>query len=320
MVTWLAALALVAAIAAPHFAGLHRVTPRTAASVWMLALLARGLVSVGAAAFFLVYLPRTGLYAAVADWCWNAVLPIVSDGLGLSGHPLTHAAMLLPALALAYSLVWLAFGLARGWLALRRLLGGAFEDGPLGSTVVPDPRVLVAATGLGRPRIVVSARALEVLDERELAASLAHERGHLELWHRPLLLLSMVLGALGRAVPGTRAAQREFAFSLERDADDYAVTATRDPLALAGAICKAATFRSRALAALCGRGRTTLRVEQLLAREASARPPARPHSAVALTAVLGVLVLILVAVLPAWTVAAVDASALLAETGACHPH
>ena len=222
MVEVVLALALLAGLAAPHLYDLRQASPRAAATVWLMALALRALVSVGGAAFFFVYAPRTGVYDAVAQWCWHEALPVVSEVLGFSGHSLPHAAVILPAIAVALSLLWLGLGLLTGWLAVRRLIARALGEGPLGITVVSDQRVVVAATGLGRGRIVVSAGALGALDERELEASLAHERGHLCRAHRPLTLLGMVLGALARPVPGTRTAERRLAFHLERDADEYA--------------------------------------------------------------------------------------------------
>lgn len=229
------------AIALPHLLPLHRVTPLLAAGVWLFALCLRALVAVGAALFVFLYLPRTGIYEAVAHWCVDEVLPLLATHLGLSGHPLVHAAIVLPGLALAASLLWVAFGLARGWLALRRKLREALGEGPLGSTVIRDSRIVVGVTGIGRGRIVVSDVALGAMDPDELAASLNHERGHIARRHRPTLLAGSVLSALGRMLPGTRAAEAELRFSLERDADDYAVRRTADPLALASAICKAAS-------------------------------------------------------------------------------
>lgn len=265
MLELVVALGLPAAIAAPHLLPLDRTTPIWAARLWLCALALRALTAVGVALFVLVYLPQTGAFRALAEWCFHDVLPVLATQLGLSGHPLAHAAAVLPGLALAASLVWLAAGLARAWLALRRRLAGTLGQGPLGSTVVHGEHILVAATRLGRGRIIVSEAALRSMDVGELAASVAHEHGHLRRYHRQLLLAASALAALGRVLPGTRAAERELAFQLERDADEYAVTATRDPLALASAICKAAgAAAAPALVALGGGGRVTRRLSYLV--------------------------------------------------------
>jgi hypothetical protein len=296
------ALVLPAAIGLPHALPLHAAAPITSASVWLLALVLRAVVAIGAALFVFVYLPQSGVFKAVADWCLHEVLPLLALHLGFSGHPLAHAAAILPGLALALSLVWVLFGIARAWLALRRLLGRALGAGPLGCTVISDERILVAVTGLGGGRILVSERALGEMDFAELEASVAHEVGHIHRRHRPVLLLASVLAAVARPLPGTRRAQRELAFNLERDADDYAVKRTRDPLALASAICKAATDpASPTLAALGGGGRTTLRVEYLL--DGAPRKTLLDPAARALAALLAALALGLAVTLPAWGLA-----------------
>ncbi len=308
------ALLVLMGIGAPHAGGLHRAAPLTAATVWLLTLGARALVSLGAAIFFFVALPRTTAFRTFAEWCWHQVLPVIGQHLGISGHPLGHAALVLPALALALSLLWLLFGLGRAWLALRRLLTRHARRGPLGSTVVADDRVLVAVTALGRGRILVSDGALIAMDDEELRASVAHERAHIHRRHRPLLLLAALLCALARPLPGTRAAERELRFSLERDADQCAVRSTRDPLALASAICKAATgVTSPALASLGGRGSTTLRVQWLLAGAQLAPAAASERSARFLIAVLAALVMALALVLPMSVLAAPDAGAVAVQ-------
>jgi Zn-dependent protease with chaperone function len=254
------------AVAAPHLVALETVSPPTASAVWLSALALRALVSLGAAAFVLLYLPQTELFSAIAAWCWHAVVPVLAAHLGLSGHPLADAATTLPSLALAASLLWVVAGIARAALALRRHLRKAeHRAGPLGCTVVCDPGVMVAVPAVGRGRVLISEGALQLMDGEELAASVAHEFAHLRRRHRPMLVLGIVLAALARPLPGTRAAHRGLEFSLERDADEYAVRHTRDPLALASAICKVARCTAPSFAvSLGGRGRVAQRVAHLL--------------------------------------------------------
>jgi hypothetical protein len=99
--------------------------------------------------------------------------------------------------------------------------------------------VMLAAAGLARPKVLVSAGALIVLDDEELAAGLDHEHGHIARRHRFLLVFAELCGGIGRAVPGRRRALRELAFHLERDADHWALRRRNDRYALASAICKA---------------------------------------------------------------------------------
>jgi hypothetical protein len=312
------AAAIVVAVALPHTLPLRRVAPVIAAAVWLNALLLRAAVAIGGAIFFFVYLPQTGLFQALARWCLHEVVPLLTTHLGLSGHPLAHAALVLPALALAASLMWLVVGLARAWVVLRRQLRAALGDGPGGSTVISDDEVLVALTALGRPRIVLSDAALGVMDPDELRACVAHERGHLHRRHRPLLLLGSLLSALARPLPWTRAAEREFTFHLERDADEFAVRETRDPLALASAICKAAQSRTPAWTGLAGRGPVTSRLE-ILVDGGPRRSAVVERTAAALAAMLAAVTLAIAVTIPTWIAASPTAAAPSASGVSC-PH
>lgn len=292
--------ALSAGIAVPHYLPLQRVAPMLAAVLWLLALALRALVAIGAALFVFLYLPATGIFTAITAWCWHEVLPIMATHLGLSGHPVAHAAVVLPGLALTGSLTWLGFGLAKGWWGLRRQLQDSLGVGPWGSTVVADARLLVAATVLGRGRIVLSPAALDALDDQELRASIAHELAHLRRRHRPLLLLASVLAALGRILPRTASAERELIFHLERDADEYAVKVTETPLALASAICKAAGSSTNAvLSGLRGRGRVSRRLDILIDGN-EPRDGAFERMVGTVVAVLAAGVLALAVSLPVW--------------------
>lgn len=307
------------AVGLPHLLPLHRVKPATAAAAWFGALAVRALVAIGGAVFAFLYMPQTGVYDAVAHWCWHEVLPVVATHLGLSGHPVIHAAILLPTLALAVSVLWVLFGLAQAWLLVRARLRRAVGVGPLGSTVIADKDVVVGVTGVGRGRIVVSHRALGVMDPGELEASLSHELGHLRRRHRPLLLLASLLGALGRLLPGTRGAEREFRFSLERDADEYAVAKTRDPLALASAICKTAAARPLAgTTGLGGSAGVALRLDYL---SGHGSPASRGLERAARGLALGLtlMALGLTATMPGWTLAVPRAEHTLSAAGSHCP-
>ena len=313
-------LVLTAAIATPHLLPLQRVTPIWAATTWLATLALRALLAVVAALFVFVHLPQTGLFEVLTHLCLHQVLPVLGTELGVSEHPVAHAAELLPAAVLVSSLIWLVFALTRSRIALARLLRRAIGEGPGGSTVVRDPGLLVAATRLGRRRIVVSDAALRAMDAQELEASLAHENGHLMRRHRPILLAGSVLAAVARLLPGTDAARRELHFHLERDADEYAVACTRDPLALASAICKAATTAPRGLIALRGRSHARLRLGYLVDDK-----PRRAGRAVefATRAFAGLLVAMVVAVavtVPALVIGHAPAAALAADCHDAHQH
>jgi hypothetical protein len=195
--------------------------------------------------------------------------------LGVSGHSLGDGMLALPTFVLAGALIGAVLALARAARAVRRLTSQAVAgDGPDGSLILPGGELLVAAAGLRRPRVVVSAGALLALDDEELAASLEHERGHIARGHRYVLVVAELARALARFVPGTRAATRELLVQLERDADRFALARRHDPAVLASAICKAALHEPPPgiVLALGGTGIVTRRVRQLLDNAPLRRP------------------------------------------------
>jgi hypothetical protein len=285
--TELAAVVLLLAVALPHALPLERVHPAGAAVVWLAALGLRAVLVLGLVLAALLLLPATPLFEQVAGGSVHMFgWPVHTD---LSGEPLAHFAALAPAAGLVLSLIFFLGGLAHGALLLRReLTRRALGRGPGGSLVVADRGMLVAVPGLGRGSIVLSDRALAELDGAELDACLAHERGHLRRAHRAAGFVGNLLIVVGRPVPGARAALRGLLLSLERDADEYAVTRTGDPLALASAICKVAGARRRVRGlafGLDGTGGTPMRLECLLAGGRRRGSP-RLERAVLLVAVL----------------------------------
>jgi hypothetical protein len=261
-----AALVLsIPAAVAPHHIPLHRAAPITGAAVWMLALLLRALIVVGVATFAFARLAHSGPVEAMLNWCWHVVLPDIPRRLGFAEHPVAHAVVAVPLFAMAAAVLIHACSGLHSWLQLRRRLSGASSLSPQGAALLPDDEVVVAVTRFGRGRVVVSDRALQVMDEGELAAGMAHEFAHLRRRHRPFLLLASLLATIARPLPGTARAHRELCFQHERDADAWAVTRLRDPLSLASAICKVAgAIEPRGAASLAGSGAVTRRLAELL--------------------------------------------------------
>jgi hypothetical protein len=173
-------------------------------------------------------------------------------------------------------------------------------SGPGGTTLIRDDEVVLAVNRLGRGRVLVSKRALEVMDARELAAGVAHEVAHIHRRHRPVLLAASVLATIARPLPGTGIAERELCFQLERDADAYAVDHLHDPLSLASAICKVAGAGAPSgLTSLGGRGAVTRRLAELLDGR-GIRSKRVERAARALAATLAALVLALAVGASAW--------------------
>jgi len=297
-----------AAITAPHVLRLERAHPATAAVIWLAAVCLRALVALFVVVFFAFHLPTTALFELVTQWCWHTALPLVTSHLGLSGHNVGDVALLAPVLGLAVSMLSVCVGLWRATRAIsawvRRTTIG---PGPQESLIVGEHDIVVAAAGLRRPRVIVSAGALTSFDDEELAASLAHERGHIARNHRFVLVIAEICRSLGRMLPGTRRAVDELIFHLERDADRWALERRHDPIALASAICKAAQPRMIAAGALLtlGGGAVTRRVRQLLEARSI---PGRQVSLEILAVTMVTLVIGLGAALPAATLAGIDAA------------
>ena len=248
---------VLATIGLPHIVTLDRAEPALAVALWLSSLALRALCGVFIAIWVVFFLPATTMFDALTHWCWHAVLPLITAHLGLSGHNVGDIATIAPSFLLAASALSVSVGVARAARSVRRLLTrSSIGAGPSGSVIVGGQEVVVAAAGLHRPKLVVSAGALLVLDDDELEAGLEHERGHIRRHHRFILMFAELCRALGRFLPGTSKAMGELAFHLERDADAWALARRHDRYALASAICKAALSvePSPAFAALGGTG------------------------------------------------------------------
>jgi Zn-dependent protease with chaperone function len=292
--------------AAPHYIPLHRAAPVTAATVWLLALLVRASIVVGVATLVFARLAHTDLLEAALNWCWHELLPDIPGWLGLAEHPVAHAAVAVPVFMIAAAVLSHAISGLRAWLALRRQLSyGSRQDVAL----VQGDDIVVAVTRFGRGRVVVSNRALELMDDEELAAGMAHEFAHLRRRHRPVLLLASALSTIGGLLPGTGIAYRELRFHLERDADAWVVNRLHDPLSLASAICKVAgAMEPRGTASLAGRGPVTRRLAELLG-ERGVRSTRVELAARALAMALAAVLLALAIAAPTWASALGHASA-----------
>ena len=120
-----------------------------------------------------------------------------------------------------------------------------------------------------------------------------------------MLFAASVLKALARWQPGAAAAYRELCFSLERDADEYALGQTRNPLALAGAICKSAVAQGgRApVMGIGGRSRVSVRLDYLLAGGRRSTSVRLENATRLLAATMIGLTLFIGVAAPAWAIA-----------------
>lgn len=296
MSIWLALLLVVGTVA-PYMLPQGGLRPMTGASLWLAVLVLRGILVAIGALIAIVYLPATEIFQLATHWCIHAVVPFFATHLGFSGHRVGDAAALLPGLVLGVSLISALFALWRATRAMHTWLRrDSLGPGPRESVVVGGAEIMVAAAGIRDARVVVSTGALTNLDEDELAAGLEHERGHIARRHPYMTVVGSLAFAVARLLPGSRDALDRFRFCLERDADEYAVGRTRDPIALASAICKAAGAERQhefGFAALAGHG-VTARLRLLLDRSA-----AKPNAVIELIGrglVVSLLLLILIAV------------------------
>jgi Zn-dependent protease with chaperone function len=197
---------LIVGIAVPHLLPLSSASPAVAATIWLSALCLRALTALYVALYLVLFFPGTRLFSAVTHWCLHTVLPLLATHMGLHGHRVGDAASILPAFVLAFSLISVAVGVVRAARSVQALLTrSSLGQGPGDTLIVSGPGVLLAAAGITRPRVFVSAGALTTLDDDELAAGLDHERAHIARRHRFILVFAELCRSLARFVPGTRA-------------------------------------------------------------------------------------------------------------------
>jgi Zn-dependent protease with chaperone function len=205
-------------------------SPRFGLTVWLVAM-ASVLASLGGALIFLI---RT----VAADWprlsqavcrevAGNACTPVVYRS---ALYELGLAALLALASLAALAAAW-RYGhrvqRARRRTAehatAARIVGRALPGaGPAGAVVLDDARPAAYCVAGRPPVIVVTRGTLDVLDDAQLAAVLAHERAHLSGRHHVLVLAVRALAAAFPSVPLFSAGAGAVALLAEMRADDAA--------------------------------------------------------------------------------------------------
>jgi hypothetical protein len=202
--------------------------PAAAILLWQALGLGWGLAAVGALAAVAARPAHSGVAGGVLAFAAGAV----SRAAGPAGEPTVLTAFRMVCLAMAVALLgllcWVLAAAGAAVLRTRRrhrvllaLLARGDPKAP-GALVLDHPAAAAYCLPGLRSRIVVSAGTLDLLDQAELAAVLAHERAHVRERH-DLVLLPFT--ALCRAFPRSRMAQRAqqaVALLVEMLADDRA--------------------------------------------------------------------------------------------------
>jgi Zn-dependent protease with chaperone function len=243
--------------------------PRAAVVLWQMTGLAGCLAAIG-----------SGLALAVLPLHTNMLIGITrltGNTSGYRGTGINFYEALGLALAtfvagtLAGGLVVTMVGTLRTRSRHRRLLDlvGARSDRLQGALLLDHPQVVAYCVPGVRARIVLSVGALQALDPSELAAVIAHERGHAHARHDLVMLpLAALIGPL-RWVPYARLAPRAVSSLLEMAADDFACRTHDRRVVAAALVHMVAAGASRVPACAFGvvDSNVSTRVHRLLASE-----------------------------------------------------
>ena len=248
--------------------------PAAAILLWQSLGLSWGLAAIGALAGLGAVPGRYGVAGGALSGAGRA-LRDAAVGFGTSAFMAAGRLVFLAAGAgLLALLCWVLVAASAAVLVARRrhraLLSLLAHGDPKvpGALVVDHPAAAAYCVPGLRSRIVVSAGTLDLLDQAELAAVLAHERAHLRARHDLVLL---PFGALIRAFPRSRLvsqAHSTVSLLVEMLADDR-VLRHRPARELATALLRVgasgAGAPSGALAATAADGQVAARVARLLA-------------------------------------------------------
>jgi Zn-dependent protease with chaperone function len=223
-----------------HLKWIERV-PKTGVLLWQALGVAGSLSAIGAGLAVGVARYHAGFFPGVAELAHDILKGRILTGLGVPeavGLTLAVDAAIVLGSVMGVTMVRVIRSRARH----RQLLDLVALDSRCGDGTVTLEDARAAAyyiPGL-RPRIVVSTGTLQILNDDELAAVLAHERGHAQERHGLVLLPLSCAADILRWVPYMRRAPRAVASLLEFAADDYAAR-QQGPRLLASALIRMAT-------------------------------------------------------------------------------
>ena len=247
MIATVAALAVLAAVlvgpVASRLAGADwvRREPRAALLLWQAVGLTAGLAAVGACIGVGVAPLGPTLPSAVTAW----------GERGAAGHPTggvdgLHLVVLAVGLLLLGRLLGVLLLVGWGTARSRRrhrevvdLVGRPWERDSA-TTVLDHPGVAAYCLPGTRSRVVLTAGAVDLLDDDEVDAVLAHERAHVAERHDLVVLPFSAWATALPWIPGVRAARRSVTRLVELVADDRACIG-RDRAVLAAALARVGT-------------------------------------------------------------------------------
>ena len=214
--------------------------PRAAVALWQAVGIAGALAAFGFGLSIAVLPAHAGLLGGVSRLDRQALAGYPLQGLGISGAlGLTLASNVCIVLLIGMVTTGLRTTVARArHRHLLDLVSRTIDDEP-DVHVLDDPRVAAYCLPGLRPRIVVSAGALNLLAHHEVGAVVAHERGHAHGRHGIVMLPFASMDPLLRWMPYVRHARTQVAILLEMTADDFAVRSCQ-PRDLAGALIEMA--------------------------------------------------------------------------------
>jgi Zn-dependent protease with chaperone function len=215
--------------------------PKTGVLLWQALGVAGSLSAIGAGLAVGVARYHAGFLSGISELAHDIVKGRILTGLGVPeavGLTLAVDAAIVLGSVMSVTMIRVIRSRARH----RQLLDLVALDSRYGHGTVTLEDARAAAyyiPGL-RPRIVVSTGTLQILNDHELAAVLAHERGHAQERHGLVLLPLSCASEILRWVPYMRRAPRAVASLLEFAADDYAAR-HESPRLLVSALIRMAT-------------------------------------------------------------------------------
>lgn len=110
--------------------------------------------------------------------------------------------------------------------------------------ILKDDRPIAYTYGLTRPKVCLSSKIIDILDDNELEAVILHEAAHVykrdNIW---VLLITFIKDSL-TFMPLSKLIYRLFRREKEYEADDFAIMKNADSLGLASAIIKISKFKN----------------------------------------------------------------------------